>query len=36
MKRSSLIADVSGENIKWLMEKGYDPVLGYGGNSPVM
>lgn len=30
------VAKVSGENIEWLMGYGYDPVLGYGGNSPVM
>lgn len=35
-EKIKFVADVSGENIKWLMEKGYDPVLGYGGNSPVM
>lgn len=30
------VAQVSGENVEWLMGYGYDPVLGYGGNSPVM
>lgn len=29
------VARVSGANVEWLMGMGYDPVLGYGGNSPV-